>query len=99
LIKSVLLENIQARCGGSIRWGSIPKKKFNRQGVLMKVNTTQVQDDFYFICEVCDHMIKENPVHYVEMDSEGIQTRWGSRQRHYVHQRCVEKLTRDEDFV
>lgn len=65
----------------------------------MKVNTIPVQEDFCPTCEVCDHLIQENPVHYVEMDSEGIQTRWGSRQRQYVHKNCIEKLTRYGDVI
>ena len=65
----------------------------------MKVNTISAQEDFCPVCEVCDHLIQENPVHYVEMDNEDIQTRWGARQRQYVHKHCLEKLTRYEDFI
>jgi hypothetical protein len=43
----------------------------------MKVNTTQAKDNFCHICDVCDQSIEENPVYYLEMDSEGIQTRYG----------------------
>ncbi len=38
----------------------------------MKVNTTQVRDDFCPICDVCDRSIDENPVYFLEMDSEGV---------------------------
>jgi hypothetical protein len=59
----------------------------------MKVNTTPIKDDFCPLCDVCDRVINENPVHYLELDSDGVQTRFGSRERHYVHQGCIQKFS------
>ena len=59
----------------------------------MRVNTAQVNDDFCPMCDACDQSIDENPVCYLEMDSEGVQARFGSRERHYVHKECIQKFS------
>ena len=44
----------------------------------MKVNTAQVNDEFGPIYDVCDQSIDENPVYYLEVNSEEVQTRFGA---------------------
>lgn len=57
----------------------------------MKVNNTPAREDFCPACEVCEKSIHENPVYYVELDSDGVQTRYGARERQYVHKNCLKK--------